>query len=340
MMKKFMIALAALSIVMSCNTEKLTQDIPAEENDGKVVTLTANLPELTKATVDATTFSWVGGDKIAIPSTASTGYAIFTNSAANLNTFTCTLGEGERLISGKAIYPAVAPGSAFDSIDEAKQSFQMEADYTVGDNSISFAHKSALVKVSFSNVPSFATGLKVTEGDAVVATIDNVESTDGNTVDFFVPLTPNGSKKYTFALMENNHVVKSAAKTIELSAGYYYATPVIAVNYIKVGVRDYIYNEWNLKTGWKIHYWTSSTVGDVELVSLGKTEEKSIPNYYSPGTFYLYYSVSVPTDFDGLKVWCDNGTNDNWFGGDAPSSTTKVYVFEWDFGNQKLAYYE
>ena len=53
--KKFMIAFAALAMVMSCTTEKLTQDNPTEEpaTNGTVVTLTANLPALTKATSPA-----------------------------------------------------------------------------------------------------------------------------------------------------------------------------------------------------------------------------------------------------------------------------------------------
>ena len=342
-MKKFMIAFAALAMVMSCTTEKLTQDIPAEEpaTNGTVVTLTANLPALTKATVDNTAFSWSDGDQISLPS--SKGEAIFTTTGDG--TFTCTLGEGEVLVSGTAKYPATAPGNTFSSIEDAKKAFMMEATYNVGDKSITFNHKSAIVKVSFTNVPSFATGLKVTEGETVVATIANVESTSGNTVHFFVPITPNGNKKYTFTLMEHDNVVKSAAKTVDLIAGTYYTTPEIAVKYIQVGVRDFIYGNtesgtWNLKTNWKVRYWGGST-GDAILRDLNMTETKTIPNYYTDGVFQLFYTVDVPTNnIDGFKVWCDTSGND-WFGNtDAAPTVTKVYVFEWDYGNEKLAYYE
>lgn len=341
-MKKLMISFAALAIVVSCTTEKLSQDISAEESaaNGTVVTLTANLPALTKATVDDKAFSWSAGDKISLPS--NKGEAIFTTTNGD-GIFTCTLSEGEELVSGTAKYPATTPGTSFSSIEDAKKAFMMEADYTVGNKSISFNHKSAIVKVSFTNVPSFATGLKVTEGETVVATI--ALSSPSENVDFFVPITPNGSKKYTFALMENDNVVKSAAKTVELIAGTYYTTPEIAVKYIQVGVRDFIYGNgqtgtWNLKDNWKVRYWKGSSTGDAPLRDLHMTETKSIPNYYTDGVFQLFYTVDVPTNsIDGFKVWCDTGGND-WFGSNADPSFTKVYVFEWDYGKEKLAYYE
>lgn len=230
-MKKYMIAFAALAMVLSCAKENPVQENSVKEDpQGTVVSFTATIPELTKASVNAATFAWEAGDQIAIPADGiSGGYAIFTNSAGKLNTFTYTLKEGEKLKAGKAKYPATTPGTSFDSPAAAKKAFQMEADYALGKSSLTFTHKSALVHLSFSNVPSFATSIVVNDGTSDVATITLSGLSDGTTVNADVPITPNGAKTYSFKLMENSNELISKSKAATLAAGTYYSTPEIAV---------------------------------------------------------------------------------------------------------------
>lgn len=249
-MKKFYIVLAAAALMVGCAKENAienTTPTPSIAEKGKVVTLTANLPELTKASVDATAFAWENGDQIAVPSNATGGYTVFTTSTGSLGTFKATIADGVSLIAGKAIYPASAAlgtySTVFSSIAAAKKGFKMEADYTVGASSLSFKHKSAIVCLTFNNVPSFATGLTILEAESTIATIALPAPNPNESVSFYVPITPNGSKKYSFSLYAGDAELKKVSKTVELSAGTYYSTPAVETP-IYFFVSEY--DEWSI----------------------------------------------------------------------------------------------
>lgn len=102
----------------------------------------------------------------------------------------------------------------------------MEAPFTVGATNLSFTHKSALVKLTFTNVPNSATGVRVKAGETVIATV--ALSSPAANVEVYVPITPDGSQKYSFALMQNAVALKEVSKSnATLTAGKYYTSKSI-----------------------------------------------------------------------------------------------------------------
>lgn len=238
-MKKVLVLFAAVAMLAACSKESSPiENDPINEGitQGNEITLFASIPSMedaTKAIADGS-FSWAEGDKIAIP--VSGGYVDFTyNESKGAFTYTVT---DEVFVDGKAYYPASSKPAGSYSTDfanaaAARSGFKMEADYTVGASSISFTHKSALIDLNFSNVPPFATSIRVKEGDVVVATV--ALSSPSSDVEVKVPVTPNGSKSYSFALMENSNVIKEVSKSsVSLTAGKYYSTPSITINHYVV----------------------------------------------------------------------------------------------------------
>lgn len=334
-------AMAAVSVACSKESSSIEQEEATATSVNEVV-LFAEIPSMedeTKATADGS-FTWAAGDKIAIP--VSGGYVDFVyNEAKGAFTYTVT---DEVFVDGTAYYPASSKPAgdysvAFSSPDEARAAFKMEADYHVGDASITFTHKSALIDLNFSNVPSFATSVRVKEGESVVATV--ALSSPSSDVEVKVPVTPNGNKKYSFAIMENSNVIKEVSKTTSLTAGKYYTTPGIAVKYVQVGVVYYIYEDWGLTTGWKLYYGGGAS-GDttVDLLSLGTSKNQSVGSSFWSGNaqkFYLFYTP-VPSDITKFKVHWTNGTDTDWYGSDATSDKKEAYVFEYDSYKNAIYY--
>ena len=348
MKKAFIVFIAAVATI-ACTKESSIQDKNLTPEGGLLsieATVSPFVDDATKASISVNgsgavtgTFSWSEGDQIAFPVTGSPAYVALTYNPEN-GKFEGKANDGQAVDNTRQIvYPAsrVIGGTYstdFASIAEAKAGFKMTASVPASlSEKITMTHESALVHVQFTNVPDFANELVVSDGSSNVATIPASEGT----VDFYVPITPAGSKTYSFSIKEGSNVIKSVSKTISLTAGKYYNTPTIAIRYIRVGVISYIYEGWlGFTTGWKVHYWGEST-GDAAAIPLGTTEKKSVgASYWSNAaqTFNMFYAV-IPNGSTGFKVWHDN---DNWFGGDASSSNTKAYVFEYD--SNKLAYYE
>lgn len=229
-MKKIFTVLAVAAIVVACSKEKESFFKPVS---GDTIFLRADIPamtDITKATADGS-FSWAEDDEIAVP--IDGGYAVFQYKTAQ-SAFTYTPNGTETFINGTVYYPASSRPSgsystAFASQDAARAGFKMEAAYTAGASSLTFTHVSSLIKLSFNNVPSFATSVAVKEGDDVVATVA-LPSPAPSSVEVKVPVTPNGSKAYSFELLEGTNVLRGATKTVSLTAGTYYTSPAISVN--------------------------------------------------------------------------------------------------------------
>ena len=228
-MKKIFVYIAAVSIVAACAKEVPFSDERPSNNPGPgtEMILHASIPQMTNASkADAIgTFSWDDGDAIAIP--VDGGYVDFIYDSAQ-DAFTYTVTGSETFVDGTAYYPSTSiPGGSytteFGSPDAARAGFKMEASYTVGSTDINFTHKSSLLKLSFDNVPSTATSVRVKEGDSVIATI--ALSSPTSNLDVYIPITPNGSQTYYFALMQGTIVLKEVKKnSATLTAGTYYTS--------------------------------------------------------------------------------------------------------------------
>ncbi len=91
---------------------------------------------------------------------------------------------------------------------------------------------------------------------------------------------------------------------------------------VNVGVINYLTDELGA-TGWQVHYWNSSTAGDADLTSTGKTEQKDVGYWDSAQTFSMF-TASIPADATGFKVH----KGDRWFGNDGTVGKM-AYVFNY-----------
>ena len=225
-MKRLFAILAVVAAAAACAKENaITDESPSGNipSGGNEIILRANLPQMESKADAVGSFTWAAGDAIAIP--VEGGYVEFTYDTSK-EAFTFTPSGSETFIDGTAYYPASSrPGGSystdFASPEAAKAGFKMEAPFTKGCSELTFTHKSSLIKLPFTCVPPSASGVTVTADDAVVATV--ALSGQSGSVDVFVPLTPDGSKTYKFALMQNGYLLKEVKKeAVTLAAGTYY----------------------------------------------------------------------------------------------------------------------
>ena len=103
---------------------------------------------------------------------------------------------------------------------------------------------------------------------------------------------------------------------------------------IKIGVISYIEKE-GKQDNYRLHYWNSSTSGDVKLTAAGKTESVSVGSSYWSGdskTFTIYEAV-IPDEATGFKFHI----GDRWFGSDGSTSKyDTVYIF--NYSGDKAVY--
>ncbi len=124
----------------------------------------------------------------------------------------------------------------------------------------------------------------------------------------------------------------SYTKTITSSTNItLYARFTTSAQTVYVGIAYYLIDNNTISaSSLQIHWWNSSTSGDVSLVSMGTSK------YYSPGSSYwsgtkqkfYMYKVELPAEATGMKL--RNGNT--WYGGDTTiSSYNTLMLFE--YGN-------
>ena len=292
-MKKAYIVIIAAVATIACTKESTIQDNNIALEGGLFsveATVAPFVDDATKASISVDgngavtgTFSWSEGDQIAFPVTGSPAYVALTYNPEN-EKFEGKANDGQAIDNTRQIvYPAsrVIGGSYstnFASIADAKAGFKMTASVPASlSQKITMTHESALVHVQFTNVPNFADELVVNDGSADVASIP---ATEGN-VDFYVPVTPAGSKTYSFSIKDGSNVIKSVSKTISLAAGKYYNTPSVAIGPI-VLIKNNVQAEYDAYHG--SSNWSEITGADYNICFYSKD---------SGGTGYVDWSCDV-----------------------------------------------
>ena len=310
------IVFAALALMFVGCAKEAQNDFEKPENNTpatvRTVSLTASVPELTKAAIDDdAAFSWTAGDAIAVPANGiDGGYAIFVNSAETPDVFTYDLKEGETLKDGTAYYPAAsatASDYSFSSVAEAGAGFRMEAPFQAGSSDIlEFAHKSALTKVTFNNVPGYATGVKVfNEDDALISSVAFADGDKASNITLCIPTPP--SSKATYSLVNDDNIIASARTNSAIVAGHYYAAPDINVSTI-------IANKWSVigqlnGTNWDTDFWMTQTETGVWEIDIVYTEGTSFK--LRKGGDYDIAEAGQPND-QVLPVPGDGGEYKLW----------------------------
>lgn len=296
MKKAFIVFIAAVATI-ACTKESSIQDKNLTPEGGLLsieATVSPFVDEATKASISVNgsgavtgTFSWSEGDQIAFPVTGSPAYVALTYNPEN-GKFEGKANDGQAVDNTRQIvYPAsrVIGGTYstdFASIADAKAGFKMTASVPASlSEKITMTHESALVHVQFTNVPDFANELVVSDGSSNVATIPASEGT----VDFYVPITPAGSKTYSFSIKEGSNVIKSVSKTISLTAGKYYNTPTIAIGPI-VLIKNNVQEEYETYHG-SVN-WSEITAAGYQICFYSKD---------GGGTGYVDWSCDVSNMF-------------------------------------------
>ena len=107
-----------------------------------------------------------------------------------------------------------------------------------------------------------------------------------------------------------------------------------ATKTITVGVISYVINELGA-TGYQVHYWGGSAVGDVNLTATGTTKQKSVGSAYwnnAPQTFTMY-TAAIPADATGFKIH----KGDRWFGDDG-NALTQNTAYTFNYSGDKALY--
>lgn len=112
--------------------------------------------------------------------------------------------------------------------------------------------------------------------------------------------------------------------------------------FIKTGVITFINDPsgwgWD-PLQWHVHYWGGAETADADLVpvmvdsSTQLVETKDVGYWGTPQDFYIY-TVGIPMDATGFKVWHDAPSGESaarWFGADGNATTQrKAWVFNYD----------
>ena len=270
-MKKVFIIVTAAVATIACTKEANIEEKSLATEGGLIsieATVSPFVDDETKASISTGeggavtgTFTWSEGDQIAFPVTESPEYVALTYNPEN-GKFEGKANDGQAIDNTRQIvYPAsrVIGGSystTFASIAEAKAGFKMTASVPASlSQKITMTHESALVHIQFTNVPDFTDKLVVSDGSSNVASV-SIGETSG-TVDFYVPVTPDGSKPYSFSLEDSNgNVIKRVSKTKSLAAGNYYNTPAVPVGHV-IRVIDEV--DWGSR---EIYIWNSANTSE------------------------------------------------------------------------------
>ena len=247
MKKALFIIVAAMLMAASCTKENDSRIPESPSNNSDLVTykLKVSFDESTKASINESNgaFSWSGAgeDQIAIFDSAHNKFVTFTSTDASGN-FSAVAEAGSEFEGNVAYYPAsiavydggVATYSfptSFSSEAEAAKSFPLTG--TVSSGAITLSHLGALIKMSFSNVPSFTTKLVLNDGAKDITV--NVTPSAGAII-AVVPI-PAGTYILTAKLVDDNSnefFTKARASKTYAAASYYRINDIKLNHYFEI----------------------------------------------------------------------------------------------------------
>ena len=233
-MKKIVIIVAAmaLALVSSCNKD-LNTDVATPSNSD-THELFVSLPKLVDAETKATiaeadgSFSWTAGDFIAVKTSTNDVYKFTAAGNGNSVRFTYT-GEMNGTPTN-VVFPytddaTVAPLPAtITGLTGALGADGIRLSGTVSDNAVSMSYQNAYLKVSFSNVPTFASKvsfLSTATGYEQSVIVSGVSLESKGNVVAFIPVKA-GDYNFTVSLIDsadNTMISKSTTSAKSFTAG-------------------------------------------------------------------------------------------------------------------------
>lgn len=267
-MKKTIFTLFTMALA-ACTAESIpeTPNTPVSPEPTKEkVSINVRLAEpATKAIINdsgsgAASFSWENGDEIGV--VVGNKYYCFTlegKTGEDTGTFTAELPSGSSIEDGAQIaYPYIA-----DDYNESTHTFSLTypTEYTttkagdfrhrwagtlVKDGSNSFqanlAHQTAILRITYINVPSDATAIKITADKNLAGsskTITTNFSWHASTMDFYFPVPEETYTSFTIELYNGADAIDGTQRTLAntsmlLETGKIYRTPTITLGPKKI----------------------------------------------------------------------------------------------------------
>ena len=310
-MKKFIYILAAAAAVFACSKEIETEVKPDIETKGEVHELFVSLPEVTDVDTKATiatsdgTFKWTAGDAIAVVTSTSDTYK-FVAETGNSNTVRFTY-TGE--MNGT---PATIHYPWKDSAPYYEESLPSEingltgalsGDYirltgTVSENSATLSYRNAFLKVTFTNVPTFAKTMFF-DGTANDVTITGISLAAKGEVTAYIPVSASNTG-FTVSLKDNNSntIIARATTTAKtFTNGTIKNMKPVAVGHV-ITINDSASKNWT-----ELAIWKNSDDTKNYRFKTGNSYPSKL-NSLSSGTYY----VVLNTHESGL-TWAVEGVD-------------------------------
>lgn len=267
-MKKAIYTLFAIALA-ACTAESIPETPTTPESTVPTterVSINVRLAEpATKALINdsgsgAASFSWENGDEIGV--VVGNKYYCFTlegKTSKDTGTFTAELPGGSAIEDGAQIaYPYIA-----DDYNESTHTFSLTypTEYTsnkagdfrhrwagtlVKDGSNNFqanlAHQTAILRITYANVPSDATAIKITADKNLAGSSKNITTNftwHASTMDFYFPVPAETYTSFTIQLYNGTDAIDGTQRTLAntsmlLETGKIYRTPTITLGPKKI----------------------------------------------------------------------------------------------------------
>ena len=236
-MKKYIYVFAAFAAIVSCSKENtVNEENNLDANSKKDVhELFVTISDLTDADTKATiaeadgTFTWTAGDAIAVKTTTNDVYEFTAETGGSASARFTYTGE----MNGTPAYvkyPYTADFSdtalptSISGLTTALTAANIRMEGTITDNAVTLTHQNALLKVSFTNVPTFASKVSFVStatGYEQNITVSGISLGSKGNVVAYIPVKP-GSYSFSVNLIDsadNTMISKTTASAKTFTAG-------------------------------------------------------------------------------------------------------------------------
>ncbi len=321
-MKKvlFILVVATISLV-SCNKELVKETTnPTNINDG-AVTLFVSAPKLldadTKASISESngSFSWKAGDEIAVKNTNGDTYKFIAQGSGDNVFFSCSDGVSGTLST--VYYPyntkgATALPTEISGLNGALAANAIRLSGTIDENnSVSMNYSNAFLKLTFNNVPTFASAVQFYEegGNSVKVTFDKL--TEKGTITAYVPVNT-GTINITAQLLDdsNNVIISKYGENKEFTAG-----TLKRMKALEVGkVITFTNNNSATWTTPRVSIWNGSNNFGFSSTAANESATypwklNSYPNVQNKYYIVLNSDISWISSVDNIGVWFGSGND-------------------------------
>ena len=217
-MKKYIYVFAALAAIVSCAKENTVNEEETLKTDSKndVHELFVTIADLTDADTKAEiavadgSFTWTVGDAIAVKTTTNDIYEFTAETGGTASARFTYTGE----MNGTPAYvkyPYTADFSDTDlptsisGLTAALTADNIRMEGTISDNAVTLSHQNALLKVTFTNVPTFASKVKfesLATGYEQSVLVSGISLGSKGTVEAYIPVKP-GNYQFSVYLVDS-----------------------------------------------------------------------------------------------------------------------------------------